>query len=505
MVLTRQKKIAFAMTMLASACLNNVFVSYYVEMFTKIAHMSTTWFMSTQLIFMIWNCSNDILFGWLSDRSDCCGLLPTSDVVKRRVYAIGSGGPLWVVAFLLVFWWPFEPHTATSMESGMWAMFALLFYDGMLTFVEVNHSALLADMTTSSSERAEANMYSAICAAIGSLSSFFAHMFWTPDDLTSFRYFCMAIGLVAILAFSVTVANLSSGVGADKHSYDDGNSSVAPLYALEEHKLEKKNNTNINEQVESNASSSSKPSLVVGFKTFLTQLSAHQNFKLFCVINLLQVFDCTFEKNFFGSFLRHFAGNELSTHSQSVVVSMSFVLPWGCTVFITPIVQRLGLHETLKNLMKFRIVFSILGVLYGLCGQTHYFFLLINRISSECVCRLIPLVIAQLSDEDIYLNDRHRPSGSLRASVFGAANVVGKVGQSVAPMFGYMLLAHHQSGEQKNDSKSGILIPVLIAAVPLLVVVLQFTIWSEVTLKGTYLEKISAFLKGRSTQLQHTA
>ena len=93
-----------------------------------------------------------------------------------------------------------------------------------------------------------------------------------------------------------------------------------------------------------------------------------------------------------------------------------------------------------------------------LSGRTHWCFLLINRVSSEIVCRLIPLIIAQLSDEDIFLNDRST-AGSLRASVFGAANVVGKIGQSAAPMFGYMLLSHHhnmyndvQISDKENNS-----------------------------------------------------
>ena len=104
------------------------------------------------------------------------------------------------------------------------------------------------------------------------------------------------------------------------------------------------------ENFSSSSSSSSLP-LSIGFQTFLRQLSTHQNFKLFCLLNLLQVFDCTFEKIFFGSFLRQFSGDDLSTESQSVVVSMSFVLPWGCTVFLTPVVQKLGLHLTLLRLL----------------------------------------------------------------------------------------------------------------------------------------------------------
>ena len=192
---------------------------------------------------------------------------------------------------------------------------------------------------------------------------------------------------------------------------------------------------------------------------------------------------------------------------------MSFVLPWGCTVFLTPVVQQLGLHSTLLSLFKCRVLFSIVGVVFGIaCGRTHWFFLLINRVSSECVCRLIPLIIAQLSDEDIYLNKRIASGGSLRASVFGAANVVGKIGQSAAPMFGYMLLAHYdfenssvQEGGSNSSNNSSLLIPVLVAAVPLVIVVTQFSLWSSVTLKGEYLTKVSDYVQDESNKGMHTA
>jgi Na+/melibiose symporter-like transporter len=519
-MITTRNKIAFAMTMLASACLNNVFVCFYVEMFTEIAHVNTTWFMCTQLVFCIWNCSNDILFGWLSDRSSYGGFLPSgnvlSNVVKRRLFAIKIGGPLWVIAFLCVFWWPFTPSKAYPAQSGMWAMFVLLFYDGMLTYVEVNHSALLADMTSNSSERIEANMYSAICAAVGSLSSFFAHMFWTPENLQSFRHFCIIIGFVAILAFSVTVTNLDQNL--DKSSKQKFTASIAPeegsaLMDESNYFDNKYNNKTPNDQTERIPQLEPEPetnkdkSISDGFRTFLSQLSTHHNFKLFCIINLLQVFDCTFEKNFLSSFLRQFAGNDLSMESQSVVVSLSFVLPWGCTVFLTPLVKRIGLHHALKKLFLFRIIFSIFGVMVGLSlRRTHWIFLLVNRVSSECVCRLIPLIIAQLSDEDIYLHQRERSSGSLRASIFGAANVVGKIGQSAGPMFGYFILMRHEKIEENTAmTNTSILIPVFIAAVPLFVVVSQFIIWNYFTLKGVRLKTVSDYVENENRKSKHTA
>ena len=324
----------------------------------------------------------------------------------------------------------------------------------------------------------------------------------------------MVIGIVAVVAFSITVTNVDQNVGKDaKTKNSKTNTTTSTMHVVPELMLD----------VEASGASTSAP-VVVGFQTFLTQLSQHRNFKLFCVLNLLQVFDCTFEKNFLGSFLRQFT--DLSPQYQSVVVSLSFVLPWGCTVFLTPIVKRVGLHQTLQNLFSFRIFCSIMGVAVGVVlGRTHWFFLLLNRVSSECVCRLIPLIIAQLSDEDIYLHQRDRSSGSLRASVFGAANVVGKIGQSAAPMFGYFLLMHEQRevdvgggvgggvGEEggvglrspTSIQHSGMLIPVLVAAVPLCVVVSQLSLWNRVNLHGAYLKTVSAYVNDENCKFKHTA
>ena len=52
------------------------------------------------------------------------------------------------------------------------------FYDGMLSYVEVNHHALLADLSTDGQERAKFNMYSGVGAVIGSMSSIFTQLTW---------------------------------------------------------------------------------------------------------------------------------------------------------------------------------------------------------------------------------------------------------------------------------------------------------------------------------------
>ena len=499
------QSLAFGMTMLASACINNVFVSYYFEMFTAVAGVTGGWFFAGQVVFCIWNCANDILFGWLSDRARCfpswCGAdisgIGVSDPTHakvhptgllRRLLAIQYGGPLWVLAFIFVFWWPFNPSLTTATPTGLYCMLALCFYDGMLTFVELNHAALLADMTTSSADRAQANMYSSVCAAVGSMSSFFARLFWAPEDLVPFRYFCVALGGISLLGFQFTVRC----IGAREKNKNDRSATVTVSSGNDSGNQV----STVTAVRAGDANDIAESESTVGFQAFVRQLSSHRNFKLFCVFNLLQVFDCTFEKNFLSVFLRHFAGTSLSSASQSTVVSLSFVLPWLGTVFVTPVVKRIGVHETVTRILKIRVAIAAIGaILAVVMKRSSWMFLLINRVSSECVCRLIPLIISDLTDEDVHLNRR---KASLSASIIGSSGMVGKIGQSVAPMLGYALFASTMRAcEEDNEDGFGcretyglLVVPTLIAAVPLVVVVCQIFLWRRYTLRGKYLEAV---------------
>ena len=173
------KYVAFGTTMLASAALHNIFATYYLDFFLSVVRVNHVAFYAAQLVFMVWNAANDVVFGWLSDR-----LAPRRPDGRRdRLPIIRFGGALWCVAFCMV-WLPWGDATDVSLSSGGGAMpaaaplpspwlaaahfaFVLCFYDAMLTLVEVNHSALLADLTFDSNERAKYNMYSAFCAALG--------------------------------------------------------------------------------------------------------------------------------------------------------------------------------------------------------------------------------------------------------------------------------------------------------------------------------------------------
>ena len=171
---------------------------------------------------MIWNSVNDLMFGWISDMWS-----PTTvDGKRNRLPAIRWGGSLWTAAFLVV-WFPWGE---SELMQGLHFASALCFYDGMLTYVkhalvwkkrpkrtdvhafsyvEVNHAALLADITVDSHERAEYNMYSAFCAAFGSLSSFFGHLCWgdaggAAHPMATFRVFCVVVAAISCVCFEFT-------------------------------------------------------------------------------------------------------------------------------------------------------------------------------------------------------------------------------------------------------------------------------------------------------------
>jgi Na+/melibiose symporter-like transporter len=98
--------LGYSGVMLASSALNCIFVTYYVEFFMRVSHLSSRAFFLSQLFYMIWNMCNDPLFGWLSDSKSSSG--------SRRISAIFYGGPMWALSFALI-WFPWgQPDSFAS-------------------------------------------------------------------------------------------------------------------------------------------------------------------------------------------------------------------------------------------------------------------------------------------------------------------------------------------------------------------------------------------------------
>ena len=133
------------------------------------------------------------------------------------------------------------------------------------------------------------------------------------------------------------------------------------------------------------------------------QLVKHKNFGLFTFVSALQVFECTFEKNFLSIFVDVLMQG-VSQRTRSIIISSSFVLPWIVTIMIAPAVTRFGARNVIYGTFCLKMTLSAVALCVGYRRPLFIgAFAVISRVLTECVCRLNPLVLADLVDEVIPL------------------------------------------------------------------------------------------------------
>jgi Na+/melibiose symporter-like transporter len=158
--------------------------------------------------------------------------------------------------------------------------------------------------------------------------------------------------------------------------------------------------------------------------------------------------------------------------------------------------------RTLRTVFDMRLVVLLSCLLMSsftdISASLMCFMLLLNRVLSESVCRLCPLVVSDLIDEDVYIHNRKH---TVAATFVGAAGALGKFSQSLAPMLGYILIPNttlrpvvsHATALKNEDStnligntKLGFIIVIIL----MMIVMTQRILWSRYTLHGKYLAKI---------------
>ena len=207
------------------------------------------------------------------------------------------------------------------------------------------------------------------------------------------------------------------------------------------------------------------------------------------------------------------AGEQVTSAVRGSIISASFLLPHACTVIATPIIRSWGLYDTVKYLFVLRLGFVVAAVLvtfglrfeapalastaYGICG-----FMLVNRVASEATCRLFPLILSDLIDEDRVMNKRPK---SLSSSMIGTASFTSKISQSLAPMVGFYItppgsIASSTPVDERNVEIAKKAMPTntslwwILLTIPLFCIVLEAIFWSMYTLRGRYLHSIQKSL-----------
>ncbi|KAG8551577.1 hypothetical protein GDO81_004170 [Engystomops pustulosus] len=276
--------------------LHNVFLLYYVDTFVSVYKIDKLSFWIGETVFLIWNSLNDPLFGWLSDRiflnaKQSSVDISTPDVVLKRLGALSRNGPLFALSFL-AFW-------VSWAHPGLQFLICLCLYDSFLTMVDLNHNALLADLAVSAAERTRLNFHCSLFSAIGSLSVFASYTVWNKEDFFSFRIFCVILAAISALGFTVSTWLL-------RHRFQPGGKSAENQDCLLQE-------LHVDEQPDSQEKQ-------ITLLEYLKQLSRHRNFLWFVCMNLVQVFHCHFNSNFFPLFLEHLLSDRISVSTGSFLL-----------------------------------------------------------------------------------------------------------------------------------------------------------------------------------------
>lgn len=466
--------------------LHNVFLLYYVDTFVSVYKIDKLSFWIGETIFLIWNSLNDPLFGWLSDRiflnaKQSSGDISTPDVVLKRLDALSRNGPLFALSFL-AFW-------VSWAHPGLQFLICLCLYDSFLTMVDLNHNALLADLAVSAAERTRLNFYCSLFSAIGSLSVFASYTVWNKEDFFSFRIFCVILAAVSALGFTVSTWLLRQRFQPGGKSAESQDSLLKELYVDEP---------------------SDFPGKKITLLEYLKQLSRHRNFLWFVCMNLVQVFHCHFNSNFFPLFLEHLLSDRISISTGSFLLGISYIAPHLNNMYFLSLCRKYGVYSVVRWLFILKLA---LGVIMLLAGPDQIYLLCIfiasNRVFTEGTCKLLNLVVTDLVDEDFVLNRRKQAASAL---MFGMVALVTKPGQTLAPLIGTWLLcvytgydifqrdAMNNINTEPHMDPSRVLTDTLrhgcfylLVFIPITCAFLQIFTWSHFTLRGKRLLAVKSY------------
>ncbi|XP_035883122.1 transmembrane protein 180 isoform X3 [Phyllostomus discolor] len=246
---------------------------------------------------------------------------------------------------------------------------------------------------------------------------------------------------------------------------------------------------------------------------YLRQLARHRNFLWFVGMDLVQVFHCHFNSNFFPLFLEQLLSDRISLSTGSFLLGVSYVAPHLNNLYFLPLCRRWGVYTVVRGLFLLKLGLSLLMLLAGpdrpglLC-----LFIASNRVFTEGTCKLLTLVVTDLVDEDLVLNHRKQAASAL---LFGMVALVTKPGQTFAPLLGTWLLCFYTGHDLFQQPP---LIPVgsaqpwpeppapppaqaptlrqgcfyLLVLVPITCALLQLFTWSKFTLHGRHLHMVKA-------------
>eukprot|EP01138_Halocafeteria_seosinensis_P015609 gb/GECG01015930.1/.p1 GENE.gb/GECG01015930.1/~~gb/GECG01015930.1/.p1 ORF type:complete len:545 (+),score=44.94 gb/GECG01015930.1/:1-1635(+) len=512
------RTLRFSATTLGASMLSTLFYTYYIPLFLKTWGLTYGWFYTGQTLFLLWNAINDPLFGWLQDNPSA----PKQDNIKSYSRAIYLGGPVFAFATLLP-WWPWaEPFTNPTL-TGIHFIVSLFMFDGLFTYVVLAQCGLFADIEESQEGRSDVVATSQLAQMIGSLTTFVSYPLWEKSnagvtstaasnvDLTGFRLLAIIVSFVAAACFYYT-GRTEGTLEKQQQDFRQKQPASDGVPSTETATAAKTNDSGVKLRTKASGSSPDFSSATKeedektdSLMTIYKQVISNANFLKFITVNFLQIFNNTFNGNFYAEFMTALFGSkdaeplELNSQMRGMMLGATNFLPPLFTIFLTPVVKRLGhSYELVKTMFWVKlfgtaIVASIAtpNTVAGLFVIA--IFMVLHKSIAATTFSFFNMSVSDLIDDDMKRNDRKRRLGT---TFFGLNALFTTPAVSAAPMITVGILSQYgyvdksdptgggaaENSEYSHDLKT--VMWTLIWAVPLICATLQLLVWSSYSLRG---------------------
>nr|CDS30378.2 transmembrane protein 180 [Hymenolepis microstoma] len=435
---------------------------------------------------------NDTLFGYLIDKRLLGSKVTDRAIAFRRARIISYCGPFLAFTFLSAWF----PHWLPGFP-GLRFVTVLCSYDTVITLLDLMKGALLADLAVSQNDRSRLGSSASLGQALSAIglvviswwfnSGTDAYLFENPFNniKSDFNVHALSYEFQALALFVA----MFSAVGL----FFSGRW-LAEMTLRRS--IQSSNEAHIVEQLSQNEVKQYHNGREVNDVHYMIisilQIVLRPNFFIFSLMQALQVFHCHFNSNFFPLFSKTLLGSG-QEGLFCAILGISFVLPHINNVFLLRASETYGTYVVIRGLFYAKVV---LGVILLFSGPSNIVilsvFLASNRIFTEGICKLLSQVISDLVDEDLVLSRRSQPVSAL---IFGATSLLGRPGQSFAPLVGYTLLSFLTGSSENpeiNASTESLRAASFTLAWSLVIFVglSQLAIWSRFGLHGDYLAKI---------------
>jgi len=189
------KKLAYSFGSMGAGLPENAFTAWALYLYVDKLGFPQQLFATAMLIYTIWNCINDPLFGYWSDR--------THTRWGRRIPYIVLGTLPLALAFYLIW----VPPAGMSTPALFWYYLAVIFaFDGFYTIVIINWTSLYPETFSSTSDRSTVNAWRQAVGILGAMAGLAA----TPLIVAKLGWRGMGIIFGAVTALSIFVSLLGS-------------------------------------------------------------------------------------------------------------------------------------------------------------------------------------------------------------------------------------------------------------------------------------------------------